>query len=106
VSSRCALEIAPDHPAFAGHFPGMPILPGALLLDEALRIIGLELALDLTRWEVVIAKFPETVRPGEALTLEHASPTHGLIRFAVRVADRLVLKGTLSMAPPGGAHGV
>ncbi len=28
------LTIAADHPAFAGHFPGMPLLPGAALLDD------------------------------------------------------------------------
>jgi len=28
------ITIAPEHPALAGHFPGAPILPGVLLLDE------------------------------------------------------------------------
>lgn len=95
------LNIAADHPAFAGHFPGLPILPGAVLLDEALRSIELRLALDLTQWQVATAKFLETVRPGERLTLEHTSPANGLIRFTVRVAERPVLKGTLSKAPLG-----
>ena len=29
-----------DHPALPGHFPGRAIVPGVLLLDEALRGIG------------------------------------------------------------------
>ena len=29
-----------DHPAFAGHFPGTPILPGVVLLDTALQAIA------------------------------------------------------------------
>jgi len=37
VHSR--IEVAPDHPAFAGHFPKFPVLPGAALLDEALQLI-------------------------------------------------------------------
>ena len=32
-----SLEISAQHPAFAGHFPGAPIVPGALLLDEAVH---------------------------------------------------------------------
>lgn len=102
--SKHALKIAADHPAFAGHFPGMPILPGVVLLDEALRVIETALALDLTQWQVATAKFLEIVRPGDALTVEHTTPSNDRVRFTVRVADRPALTGTLSMMPPGGAH--
>ncbi len=102
MSSKRALCIALDHPAFAGHFPGMPILPGVVLLDEALRAIEIDLGLDLRQWQIAAAKFLEFVRPGEALTIEHAAPANGLIRFTVRVADRPALTGTLSPAPAGG----
>ena len=34
------IEIPAAHPAFPGHFPGMPILPGVVLLDEALHAIA------------------------------------------------------------------
>jgi len=32
VSSSFALEIPRQHPCFPGHFPGFPLVPGALLL--------------------------------------------------------------------------
>ena len=104
-----ALEIAPDHPAFAGHFPGMPILPGAVLLDEALRVIEVDLALDLTQWQIANAKFLERVRPGDALTVEHSGPANGLVRFTVRIAHRAgaakpALSGTLSAMRIAGAR--
>ncbi len=98
-----ALEIAPDHPAFAGHFPGMPILPGAVLLDEALRVIEIDLALDLTQWQIATVKFLERVRPGDALTIEHSDPANGLVRFTVRVANRRGL-ATPGVAMPGPAN--
>ena len=37
--NRLTLAFAANHPAGAGHFPGNPILPGALLLAEVLRCI-------------------------------------------------------------------
>jgi 3-hydroxymyristoyl/3-hydroxydecanoyl-(acyl carrier protein) dehydratase len=91
-----SIGIAADHPAFAGHFPGMPILPGALLLDEALHVIQRDLGIDLTQWQLTTAKFLESVRPGDELTIEHTGIADGAVRFAVRIADRSALAGTLS----------
>jgi 3-hydroxyacyl-[acyl-carrier-protein] dehydratase len=102
VNSKRSLRIALDHPAFAGHFPGNPILPGVVLLDEALHAIEVDLGLDLRQWQIAAAKFLEFVRPGETLTIEHTSPESGLIRFTVRVAERAALTGTLSLAPACG----
>jgi 3-hydroxyacyl-[acyl-carrier-protein] dehydratase len=102
VNLRHELIIAADHPAFAGHFPGRPILPGVVLLDETLLVIERTLALDLTQWRLAAAKFLQIVRPGDALTVEHTSAANGIVRFTVRVADRTALAGTLSQ--DGGAH--
>jgi acyl-coenzyme A synthetase/AMP-(fatty) acid ligase/3-hydroxymyristoyl/3-hydroxydecanoyl-(acyl carrier protein) dehydratase len=93
---RSELRIAKDHAAFAGHFPGFPVLPGAVLLDEALHQIERSRALDLTRWRIAATKFLATVRPGDALTLEHSATAEGTIRFAIRNAGRAVACGTLS----------
>ena len=46
---QSSLEIAADHPAFAGHFPGFPVVPGALLLDEMLKVIEEARGIDLRR---------------------------------------------------------
>jgi 3-hydroxyacyl-[acyl-carrier-protein] dehydratase len=98
------VEMAADHPAFAGHFPGMPILPGALLLDEALHAIETDRHLDLTQCHVTAAKFLEAVRPGDVLTIEHTPAPNGTLRFAVRIADRPALTGTLILGS-GAAFG-
>jgi 3-hydroxymyristoyl/3-hydroxydecanoyl-(acyl carrier protein) dehydratase len=110
---KCAhtLIVAVDHPAFAGHFPGMPVLPGAVLLDEVLHILEEELALDPIDWQITAAKFLEPVHPGDVLTVEHTS-TADAIRFAVTLADRPALSdrpalaGTLSRLLPEAAHDV
>jgi 3-hydroxyacyl-[acyl-carrier-protein] dehydratase len=92
------LHVAVDHPAFAGHFPGMPILPGALLLDEVLHAIQDDRSLDLTRWQVTAAKFLQGVRPGDSLAIEHRAETDGTVHFAAHIAGRPALTGTLSRA--------
>ena len=33
VSGRVVIKLNPNHPIFAGHFPGQPVLPGACLLQ-------------------------------------------------------------------------
>lgn len=99
------LVVAGDHPAFAGHFPGMPVLPGAVLLDEVLHILEEALALDPIEWQIATAKFLEPVTPGDVLTVEHAS-SPDTIRFAVALADRPALAGTLTRLQADAAHDV
>jgi 3-hydroxyacyl-[acyl-carrier-protein] dehydratase len=89
------LEISADHPAFAGHFPAFPVLPGAILLDEMLNAIELARGIDLKCWHIGAAKFLDAVRPGDRLILEHDSPAAGLIHFTIRAGNRKVTSGTL-----------
>jgi 3-hydroxyacyl-[acyl-carrier-protein] dehydratase len=91
------IEIARDHPAFAGHFPKFPVLPGAVLLDEALQLIERARGIDLTQWHIASAKFLDVVRPGDVLGLEHDLPKDGLIRFILRCAGRTVASGSLTL---------
>ena len=93
------LHIRAEHPSFAGHFPGFPVLPGAVLLDETLRAIESARGIDLERWQISSAKFLDVVRPGDALVLEHDAPAVGLIRFAIHAGNRKVAGGTLSTTP-------
>ena len=101
---HCSIEIPVNHPAYAGHFPAFPVLPGAVLLDEVLQVIQRERRIDLVHWQIVSAKFLAVVRPGDVLRLEHDAPKGGLIRFTVRAANRTVASGVLSNAArPDGA---
>ena len=100
---RAALSIASDHPAFAGHFPNFPVLPGALLLDHALEIIRRERSIDLTQWRIASAKFLGAVPPGAVLSVEHETPRNGLIRFTVRDGERIVATASLGNRGMAGA---
>jgi 3-hydroxymyristoyl/3-hydroxydecanoyl-(acyl carrier protein) dehydratase len=96
MNARSAwLRIASDHPALAGHFPGHPIVPGALLLDEALQAIDAA----ATSWHIANLKFHRIVRPGEALRLECSAQPGGALRIEVRAEEALVMSGLLERRP-------
>jgi len=101
------IEVPRDHPAFAGHFPHFPVLPGAVLLDEVLQVIQRERGIDLTQWQIASVKFLDVVRPGDVLGLQHDACKGGLIRFTVlatdRGKDRTVASGSLSSGAPASA---
>jgi 3-hydroxymyristoyl/3-hydroxydecanoyl-(acyl carrier protein) dehydratase len=100
---RGVLDIAADHPAYDGHFPAFPVLPGAVLLDVALAAIQQARGIDLTAWQIASAKFLAVVRPGDALAVEHEAPGAGTIRFTIRSDDRTVATGTLSLSAKASA---
>jgi 3-hydroxyacyl-[acyl-carrier-protein] dehydratase len=95
MKMHSALAIAADHPAFAGHFPAFPVMPGAVLLDEMLKAIELARGIDLKRWHIGSAKFFDAVRPLDTLLMEHDATAAGLIHFTIRVENRKVASGSL-----------
>ena len=90
------IEVAKDHPAFPGHFPRFPVLPGAVLLDEVLQVIESQRGINLMEWRITSVKFLRLVRPGDELHLEHEVSRGGSIRFTLRAANRKVASGSLS----------
>ena len=89
------VTVPAEHPALAGHFPGAPILPGVLLLDEMVRAVEQDHSQPGTRWRIGAAKFVKPVRPGETLTLEHEPLPNGSIRFSISSAGQPVAHGVL-----------
>lgn len=75
-----------DHPAFAGHFPGTPILPGVLLLDTVLLKLAEATGLSPQSLSVSSVKFLGPAKPGDQLTLTHQVNANGSIRFQITAA--------------------
>jgi 3-hydroxymyristoyl/3-hydroxydecanoyl-(acyl carrier protein) dehydratase len=82
-----------DHPCGAGHFPGNPIIPGALLLDEVLACIAADLSIRDAVWQVKSAKFPQPARPGDVVLATYSLKPGGEIRFECAVSGKKVLSG-------------
>jgi 3-hydroxymyristoyl/3-hydroxydecanoyl-(acyl carrier protein) dehydratase len=91
-----ALAIAADHPSFQGHFPGTPVVPGVVLLDEVIRALEVAAGGEPRTWQIAAVKFLRAIRPGEPLALEHERLVGGTIRFVIRSCGQAVASGTLS----------
>ena len=92
------LPLPAPHPATEGHFPGRPILPGVVLLDEALRVIEGSTGRDATRWRIASVKFLSPTAPGEPLRLKHERLASGAVRFTISSGERTVATGQLTPA--------
>lgn len=92
------LQIPADHPAYAGHFPGRPILPGVVLLDTALHALAMQQGLPTAMGQVKSAKFLRPVQPGEALVLHASETAAGGFRFDIRCGERSVASGAIEFA--------
>ncbi len=91
--------VPPDHPAFAGHFPGRPIVPGVVLLDHALLLAARMQGLSASGgWQVSQAKFFVPVGPSQALQFALRTTPRGAIAISVTCEGREVAAGTL--VPP------
>lgn len=64
-----SFKISAQHPSLAGHFPGRPIVPGVVLLQQ----IETSLKKHFTDWEIAEinqAKFLQPVLPEELIELQ------------------------------------
>lgn len=84
------LRFPASHPAFPGHFPGAPVVPGALLLAAALAALGLGGA----GTRIAAVKFLQPVGPDEEVEVRRVGAT----RLELRIAGRLAASATLQEA--------
>jgi len=89
-----------DHPAFAGHFPGNPIVPGVVILDRAILFAEQLLGAPVAHWQVGNAKFLSPVAPAEVLVFSLEQKASGSIAFTVKCGERSVASGSLTPPAP------
>lgn len=89
-----------DHPAFAGHFPGTPILPGVVLLDTALHAIADTSGIALDLCEISSVKFLSPASRGDELVIQHTISASGTIRFDIVAGMRKIASGSIVPGSP------
>lgn len=82
-----------EHPAIAGHFPGMPIVPAALLLDEITHRFTLATGRNLNTVKQV--RFSAPLTPGQQLDVQYQPKNSAEYRFIGTERGSPVMKGAL-----------
>jgi 3-hydroxyacyl-[acyl-carrier-protein] dehydratase len=93
-------SIPQSHPSLPGHFPDRPIVPGVVVLDEAVALILCDRPTDrLAALDDV--KFLAPVLPGAEVTVTCRETAAGRLAFACEVAGHAVLRGRLRLGAIG-----
>ena len=89
-------SVAADHPIFAGHFPGRPIVPGVMLLEWVVAEVSLALGRAPSAFRVREAKFFQPLAPGQRAQL-HVDPGGIPARcsFDIRCEATAIARGIL-----------
>lgn len=94
------VDVPVDHPAFSGHFPGRPMLPGVALVAEAMEVAAADPSLAAAIGpapRLSVVKFLHPVGPGDrlqvALTLEARA-----VAFEIVAGGRIAASGRFARA--------
>ena len=91
--------IPADHPSLAGHFPGAPIVPGVLVLDEVAAALA-EWRKDSRLTGVTSVKFIAPIKPGQSFVIafDSTNTAENQIDFCCRLDGRVVVEGRLEIS--------
>lgn len=67
------------HPSIPGHFPGKPVVPGAVLLDHAMTVVEKEIGHRVN--SIISAKFPQSLAPGAPCLVEMEVREEGRVQL-------------------------
>lgn len=84
-----------DHPAFPGHFPDDPIVPGVLILEQVQNALAIREERSVVVVGASIIKFVSPLRPGEELVISLEDNLENLVSFKCSSHGRTIASGTL-----------
>jgi 3-hydroxyacyl-[acyl-carrier-protein] dehydratase len=91
-------RVPAEHPALPGHFPGQPVVPGVVLLDEVLALITARYGGAATSLSAV--RFTSVVTPDQTIAVQCSRRPSGEIGFICLRDGRAVASGRITLRPP------
>ena len=101
MSIERTLAIKKDHPALTGHFPGHPIVPGVLVLDEVIDTLKDRYGRELVVTALPAVKLSSPLKPEEVLQISIESEASETAAFTCRAGGRLIASGTIRFRVSG-----
>jgi 3-hydroxyacyl-[acyl-carrier-protein] dehydratase len=100
LSATSSFRIPADHPSLPGHFPGQPVVPGVLILDEIAARACDALGGGLRPARVPQVKFVAPLLPEQEARIElDLDPATRRARFRVSRDGQLLAAGELVFVP-------
>lgn len=90
------MRIPSEHPCYSDHFPGSPIVPGAVLISWLFEMIDTDYT-DVVVGQIKSIKFISAVLPGDLCTVKlYRDDEKKKIKIQVNRSEDLILKGDVS----------
>ncbi len=103
-----SLVFGPGFPAFEGHFPGNPILPGIIQLASVRVLASMFLKRPLVSSSLSNIKFRDMIRPGQEVKVRLCGAEKGQgwkVRFEINGVHNSISSGSMVLMPCGNASG-
>ncbi|CAC9588141.1 hypothetical protein [uncultured Gammaproteobacteria bacterium] len=94
----CSLSFSVDsmHPSIPGHFPGNPVVPGAVIIENVIQAFSkLHGVQQVTYLSTV--KFMKPILLNQKITIHFQNVSTGLISFKCTYGDKVSVLGRLKV---------